>query len=257
MLKLIINADDLAIGKDVNAATFALMSRGIVTSATAIANCPLLEETLREAKSFPKCSFGVHLNVTQFEPLTREPGLRPLLDADGCFRGNAIREIRITPQLQEVVFQEWAAQIQRFIALRHPPSHLDSHHNTHTIPGLFSVLKRVQKRFGIRKVRITRNLFGPDERPRQSLLWQKKFWNLALRFYYPTRVTKGFTGFREFHDLVERGALERWLNPSMQQDVVVELMVHPGHAGYREETELLASGWLARHGFALTSFNAF
>jgi hypothetical protein len=73
-IAVIVNADDLGMSREVNDAIFELMSRGRISSATILANAPATRDAARRAQAFPRCSFGVHLNLTQFEPLTGGPG---------------------------------------------------------------------------------------------------------------------------------------------------------------------------------------
>src|SRR6516164_9169595 len=76
---LIINADDLGVSESVNNETFALMQSGLITSATLIANAPAFEDAVRNSKRFPHCSFGVHLNLSVFPPLSRSKYLEAAL----------------------------------------------------------------------------------------------------------------------------------------------------------------------------------
>src|ERR1700687_3982114 len=112
-MKIIINADDLGIHRDVNDAIFALMGERRITSATLLANGAEVEDAARRLDGFPYCSFGAHLNLSEFRPLTTGAGLKPILRADGCFAGNRLREIRSTGALREAVFAEWSAQVER------------------------------------------------------------------------------------------------------------------------------------------------
>ena len=80
---LIVNAEDLGGNVAINDASFALMEAGVVTSSTIIANGPAFEHAIAAIKQFPNCSFGVHLNLTVFPPLTASSGLAPVLDDYG------------------------------------------------------------------------------------------------------------------------------------------------------------------------------
>src|SRR5215471_2247740 len=62
-VRIIVNADDLGISEAVNEATFRAMERGVITSATMLANGPEVVAAAKLAPRFPKCSFGVHLNL--------------------------------------------------------------------------------------------------------------------------------------------------------------------------------------------------
>ena len=233
-MRVIVNADDLGISPTVNDAVFGLMGAGAITSATMLAVAPGVEEAARRVREFPTCSFGVHLCVTEFRPLTDNPALAPLL-AEEMFDGQKVREVKITPPLREAVADEWSAQVQRIIDLGVRPSHLDSHPHVHTVPALFGALKRVQKRFGIRKARVSLTVYSPDETPSWRLLAKKALWNTALRWWGRTATTRDMTSLATFRDWAERG--RRFGTSS------IELMSHPGNLRFASETARLYAGW--------------
>ena len=235
-MRIIINADDFGLNVCVNDRILDLISRRRITSATFISNAPAVEDAVRKIPREAHCSFGVHLNLTQFEPLTplKDRGiLSACLDEKGYFLGEQyLRSTRITSTLRKAFFKELSLQVERICALGVRISHFDSHHHVHTMPGLFPVLKQLQKQFGIRKVRTTWNMFSSPAP--SALVLKKRVWNFALSHYYKTTTTCGFTSFATFYDL----ARFRVLN----QDSV-ELMVHPGHQEFEKETQLLNTDW--------------
>jgi len=113
-------------------------------------------------------------------------------------------------------------------------SHLDSHHHMHTVPKVFPVLKQVQRRFDIRRVRQTMNIYPTDKSIPRRLLVSKALWNWALRNYFATATTNGFTSLEIFHRTAA------WLE---RKYTVVELMVHPGGEAFTAETVLLTREW--------------
>jgi glycosyltransferase involved in cell wall biosynthesis/predicted glycoside hydrolase/deacetylase ChbG (UPF0249 family) len=230
---VIINADDLGISDEVNEAIFARMARGRITSATILANGPAVENVSREILRFSGCSFGVHLNLTEFAPLSRGPGTRLLTDSAGlmCRRN---RGRRPSMPLWRAMYDELCAQMERVLALGVPISHLDSHHHVHTGPFVFPVVKAVQRRYGIRRIRVSKNIYAEDEVCGVLLRQEKRIFNLALRSILPSRTTQGFAEFLSFWRAARRRRIRQR---------TVELMVHPGHPGYAEETRLLDSDW--------------
>jgi hypothetical protein len=77
------------------------------------------------------------------------------------------------------------------------------------------------------------------------LLLKKRLWNLALRYYYRTVTTKAFTSFAVFH--------ERAKGPARRQVMgydTMELMVHPGHSDFENETRLLEKDWQGELGWS-------
>lgn len=235
MKRLVVNADDLGHSDAVNAAIFALMESGHVSSASLMMNAPAVEAAIREIARFPGRSFGVHLNATEFPPLCRDPSLAVLCDGTGSLHTEWARGRRHLPRrARQAVFAEWCAQVERARDLGVPVSHLNSHHHLHTHPSLFMVLKRVQQRFGIRKVRLARNLFGVGERVRPGFATATAAWNLALRTLYRTRTADAFTTFRTFHERARS---------DLSWQGTLELMCHPGAEMFEAETHLLASDW--------------
>jgi len=140
----------------------------------------------------------------------------------------------LNPTTRRALLAEFCAQVDRILEAGILISHLDSHHHVHNLPALFPVLKAVQRRYNIRKVRITQNLYAPGHRIGVRRYLQKKAYNWALRNLYRTRTTDGFTDLRTFYRLLKTQPLALR---------TVELMVHPGPSAYEQETDLLASAW--------------
>lgn len=223
-MRVIVNADDLGMSEQVNAAIFGMLSAGRITSATILANGPAVDAAIRELKNYPEASFGVHMNLTEFAPLSGAPGLRPLLDERGRFCGAMHNTAWSFPLLSAMV-EELSAQIGYLRDHGVRISHLDSHHHVHTIPAMFPVLKRLQMRFGIRRVRISWNYYGNGRWPSPALLRKKRVFNAAIARLYRTRTTEGFADLFAFLD----NARARTVACE-----TFEVMVHPG-ADERED----------------------
>jgi len=232
--RIIINADDLGRSAAVNDAAFALMDRGLVTSATIIATGDSLGDVARRCRDYPHCSFGTHLFLDEFQPLTDLSAFENLLLPDGRLREDA-RTYAFTRSVRNALLEEWVAQVEHVRSVGIPVSHLDSHHHVHTIPVAFGMLKALQQRTGVRKVRISLNCY---EKPVPLMLLAKKsLFNFSLRRF--VRTTTHFAPFGIFHALMEQGRLPR---PS-----TIELMVHPGASTYMKapayyEDELVKLG---------------
>jgi predicted glycoside hydrolase/deacetylase ChbG (UPF0249 family) len=138
--------------------------------------------------------------------------------------------VRRTPGLLRAVYGEWSAQIEALQRGGIRLTHLDSHHHAHNLPEMLPLLAALRRRFGIPCARLTMNLFDPAERKSLRIRTFKTLYNTALRHACGFRTTAAFaflgTAFR-----LEPGRLERC--------GTVELMSHPGHPGYEDETRLL------------------
>lgn len=243
---IIVNADDLGISRGVNDATFDLIAKGRISSATIMANAPATREAARRAAMFPrcsfgvfrKCSFGVHLNLTEFEPLTGGPGAQLLVDERGQMsRSRLNASARPSLEWLRAVYVELCAQVERVGSLGVGISHIDSHHHVHTMPCVFPAVKAVQRRYGIRRVRLAKNFYSPEQPCPAGLVWKKRAYNWALRSMYATRTTDAFTEFLTWYHA----------EPTRQRTPGrIELMVHPGASYAAEETALLDTDWIAR-----------
>jgi predicted glycoside hydrolase/deacetylase ChbG (UPF0249 family) len=232
---VIVNADDLGRSQDVNDAIFDLMAEGRISSATLMANGPALTGATTQLKTFPNSSFGVHLNLTQFEPVKGGPGARLLVTESGQL-SRAIETASPSMARMRAIYEELCAQVDRMTQLGVSISHFDSHHHVHTTPYILPAFKAIQKRYGVRKVRISKNLYSADEPCPTALRWMKGVYNWALRNVYRTCTTDLFTELTTFVKISQRASV-----PAGS----VELMVHPGAPDSGAETAVLRSDWLA------------
>ena len=241
LTRFIVNADDLGASESINDAIFAAIDEGVVTSATLMATGAAFASAARRASTFPAASFGIHLNLTQYRPLTRDPALLPLLGTDGDFRHGAVFEARWSPSLMSAVVTEWVAQVNVARAAGIRVSHLDSHLHVHTLPWLFPALKLVQWETRIRRVRGTLSVFdAPSEYSRRRMI-AKRLWRAAMQVGPGTRMTDELADFLTF----QRAISNRTYAPS-RWPRTIELMVHPtANVDYSGlEAQVLRTRWL-------------
>ncbi len=223
-LRVILHADDLGISHQVNDAIFYLMDEGKLTSASILANGPAFEDAARRSHHFPHCSFGVHLNITQFEPLAPCAALAGSLCSDGTFRP-APQHFAVSRASKQAIVDEWSRQMQRVREAGVPVSHIDSHHHMHARLSLLSFTTQLCREQSIRRIRI-RQTFGTRHR---SFPWRLHncLYNRLLRKNFVCADAFGpFAGFADTSPYLEEGA-------------TVELMTHPGHPAYHAETQAL------------------
>lgn len=237
-MKVIVNGDDLGLSKDVNDRTLDLMTQGLITSVTLLANAPEIEDAVQRIPASVNCSFGVHLNLTEFSPLTPKKkweDLREVITSSGKFAGeNVLRNVPITAGMKNAFLNEWRLQVRKLLTMGIEISHFDSHNHIHTMPSLFFVLKQLQEEFKICKVRTTWNLYPRCAPPGWKVALKKRLWSMALQSYYPTRTTSVFTSLAVFYE---------WAKAESLKAKSVEVMVHPGHPHFEEETRLLEKDW--------------
>jgi chitin disaccharide deacetylase len=155
---LIVNADDLGWSEGVNRGILEAHRNGIVTSTSVLANGAAFASAIEMARSAPGLSVGVHLNLSNGEPVAGAKGVPTLVNAQGQFQdgpeGLLLKMAARRLDTNEVE-KEWEAQIQRVRDAGISPTHLDGHKHVHMLPGLFELALRLAKRHGIAAIRVS------------------------------------------------------------------------------------------------------
>ncbi len=224
MQRLIINADDFGISHDVNMAVCECFSNYMITSTTLMVNMPRAEEAVMLAKErgFDE-RVGLHLNLTSGEPLTDDIRYFGIFcDRDGffnaAFQKNTATRLRLNRDESKAAMKEIEAQLRRYLEYGLIDHHLDSHHHVHTNASIYRLLEPLLKVYGIRSVRLSRNIYG-----KISLLKAiyKRNYNKRLK---KTGVftTDYFGSFTDFKLCCDR----------LPESCVTEIMVHPMYDSY-------------------------
>ena len=157
MKNLIVNADDLGWTEGVNRGIAEAHRRGLVTSASLLANGRAFTSALAASRELPDLGIGVHLNLSDGAPTAESSQVRGLLNAAGQLEsGPESLLLRIAGrklQFAEVEL-EWDAQIAKVKSAGISPTHLDGHKHVHMLPGLFEVAVRLARKHGIGAIRI-------------------------------------------------------------------------------------------------------
>ncbi len=91
MRNLIVNADDLGWTQGVNRGIAEAHRNGIVTSTSLLANGGAFEGGVRTARESPRLGVGVHLNLSDGQPVAPPERVKSLLDENGDFSGDRKR----------------------------------------------------------------------------------------------------------------------------------------------------------------------
>ncbi len=249
--RLIVNADDFGLTAGVNRAIVEAQQRGIVTSATLMANARAFQEAASLARSLAernaRFSVGCHVVLVDGEPLLPADRVASLLQPGAQNGGYQFRvklndfviasfRNRLNPSEIEA---EATAQIERLQSAGVRPSHFDTHKHAHMFPAVLRPLLRAARERGVPSVR---NPFGRVwPLPIGDLLRKRKLWqrfaelnvlrNFAARFRREVeaqglRTTDGslavlFTGFLDlklFAAIVDSIPEGTW-----------EFVCHPGY----------------------------
>jgi hopanoid biosynthesis associated protein HpnK len=154
--RLIINADDFGLSEQVNKAVEQAHNHGVLTSTTIMANMPAAVRAVKIAKKIPTLGVGVHLNLTEGRPLSKDQNIKCLLNPDGSFACSPAKLSFLSiagSKNRNAIRTELTAQIQWLIDNGIKPTHLDSHKHIHIFPAIFSIVCELARRFEIKAVR--------------------------------------------------------------------------------------------------------
>jgi predicted glycoside hydrolase/deacetylase ChbG (UPF0249 family) len=135
----------------VNAATFAALEAGAVSSASVMVPCAWFPEAAQWAARHPQCDVGVHSTLIsewktfKWGPVSQKPHTAALIDEMGNFwPRNGL--LRAAPQEIE---EEIVAQVMLAKQASVDPSHLDSHMLSVARPEYIGSYMKVARQFGL------------------------------------------------------------------------------------------------------------
>lgn len=236
---VIVNADDLGTSEQINCKIFELMNKGLVTSSTLIANAPAFDHAVNIIKDFPQCSFGIHLNLTVFRPLTQSDILNEIICADGAMSDRFFRA-PFSKHLLDAIQNELFAQVNRVLDSGIRVSHIDSHQHIHTKPQLFGVIRSIQRKFNINRMRSTINILPNGKKLPLILNLKKQLYYTIFSKVCSVNMPEKLCNFCVF--------AENMVGNSNAKFKSLELMVHPGTTDeyYSNEIKLLESSNLGK-----------
>jgi len=154
--RIVINADDFGRSDSVNKAVAQAHTKGVLTSATVMANMPAADKAVKIAKKLPTLGVGVHLNLSEGRPILKDARTECLLNNDGLFAYSPVKLALLSTAIHSIrnaIRAELTAQIQWLIDNGLKPTHLDSHRHIHSFPAIFTIVCELARRFRIAAIR--------------------------------------------------------------------------------------------------------
>jgi len=259
--RLIVNADDLGLTAGVNRAIMEAHARGVVTSATLMANGAAFDDAIERALSAPGLSVGCHVVLVDGTPLSNY-GSVPTLVADHS-AGTGRFYSRLSAFAARAVFGrfdhdqlvgEIVAQVRKVQAAGVDVSHLDTHKHTHIFPSILAALIKAARICGVPAIRnpvVPVNAIRMGQLAGKPGLWKRYGQVRILRRFAPQfrmRVKRaGLVTPDGVVGVVETGSFDGSLLRRMLENLpegTWELVTHPGYADAelrRVRTRLLGS----------------
>lgn len=255
--RLVVNADDFGLCREINSGILQAHRAGIVTSTSLMAVGKAFADAIDGCRLAPTLDVGVHLTAVAARPLLST--CSSLTDADGSFHASAGTFTRrwLRGAVRRADLQaEWSAQIERILDEGIRLTHLDSHQHLHILPGLTEICQQLALRFRIPFIRVPVESLWRLEAP--SFHGCARMAGAAVlggcwllgRLAAPRQPLARPLRFLGFHDggRLDQQRLLRLLD-SLRPGQGYELMCHPGHTpddpdiqgwGYHHATELQA-----------------
>jgi chitin disaccharide deacetylase len=229
---LVVTADELGLSAKRNQGIVDAHCKGIVTSASMLPYGPAFREAVKVAKALPALDIGIHLNLSEGEPMVL--GHKTLVDGNGNFWGRQEARRRARESVFDLreVEREVEAQIETLQAAKVKITHINSVDHMHIRGNLAQSISVVAKKHGIRcfrcpadKIRPPSLKLDPDRVTAVQEYHQSAVNAIGVYAQQRMRSTENFGG----------AALIGFLTPELLIETLralpeglTELMVHPG-----------------------------
>ncbi|MBL8877958.1 MAG: ChbG/HpnK family deacetylase [Phycisphaerales bacterium] len=168
---VIFEADDFGALYAFNEGIRAAFHQGQLNSTCLLANGFAYRHAIEDVlPSCPGLGIGAHLVLNEGPPIAARERVARLLNRDGALRRGfrwLIDMAQTSAGLAQIEI-EFRAQIEKMLADGVRLDHFNSHQHVHMIPPIFRLMCRLAREYGIRSVRLTREL------PYAAGTWRKR-----------------------------------------------------------------------------------
>lgn len=155
-MQWIINADDFGKNEKVNQSVIQCLQDGLCSSATVMANGEAFEGACQAFLNLQidPC-IGIHINLTEGEPLTERMRMNPAFCTEGLFKKTNYKKLAFSYNRENSIalFEEVCAQIDYSRNTGLIITHADSHNHAHLHWAIMPAFIAAIKEKGIRIVR--------------------------------------------------------------------------------------------------------
>lgn len=136
-MNIIINADDLGYHSAVNSGICNAFTKGVLSSASLMANGEAFEEAVAQIKTL-NIPTGIHFNLTTGYPVSNPNQIPTLLQDSGLFweKWQFARRLISDKINPDHIKCELSGQLLKCLDFGVVPDHFDGHHHVHLLPGI-------------------------------------------------------------------------------------------------------------------------
>jgi chitin disaccharide deacetylase len=160
-MNVIFNADDFGTTKELNNCVQSLHAKGIIMSASIIANSEWFDHAVNIARSNSKLGIGIHFCLDGLYNMTN--GKSSLINPEnGQFYDNiqVVKKLKRNSFNSKDIFREYDLQAQKVLDNGIKITHFDHHHHHHLYFQSFRQLIKISKKYNIKCIRSQKNLIS-------------------------------------------------------------------------------------------------
>jgi chitin disaccharide deacetylase len=154
---LIITADDFGLHQRVNFAVERAHRCGVLRAASLMVGAPAAKDAVARARALPELRVGLHLVLADGAALAPREQIAALLDEDGRFGSNMVRDgVRFffLPHVRRQLAHEIRAQFEAFAATGLTLDHVNTHKHFHLHPTVLGLILEIGRDYGMKAMRL-------------------------------------------------------------------------------------------------------
>lgn len=249
--RLIINADDFGLSRDVNAAVLRAHTEGVLTTASLMVNQDGFEEAVELARLHPRLGVGLHLSLVCGRSALPHSAIPNLVDAQGRFPEcpvSAGMRFFFDGRCRRQLAHEVEAQFEKFHATGLTLDHVNGHLHFHLHPTVFAIIMRNARRWSVRSVRLTRDSLWMNARlARGRWGYRTSHWAIFAMLAgraRPALAQAGLRHTRSVYGLLQHGQVDEPFVYNLLECLPEgdsELYSHPSLTHFKHELDALLS----------------
>ena len=206
---VIINADDFGMNESCSRAIARAFFEGLITDTTMMATGEYFDKAVLLAKERGFSDrIGIHFNLTEGTPLTQGVCSVQAFVRDGRFCKRYEWNHDLTEEQAQAVYDELCAQVEKLKKAGIGITHADSHHYLHNAPYLAPIFVKVCREFGIKKIRLQRNLGAGERSSDRNAYYREQGF----------RMTKYFARLRDLEHIAVPDDTEILVHPDFDKN---------------------------------------
>jgi hopanoid biosynthesis associated protein HpnK len=160
---IIVTADDFGLHERVNHAVARAHREGVLTCASLMVGANAAHHAVKIARDLPTLRVGLHLVLTDGAATLPRWSIPDLVDARGAFEGsmfeNGVRFFFLQRVRRQLAIEIYA-QFKAFAATGLELDHVNVHKHFHLHPTILSLILEIGPQFGMRAMRLPREMHG-------------------------------------------------------------------------------------------------